>query len=187
MGEVKVCAKGKSEECLVTYGISTCIAIMVYGTYDKTPFILMDHWDGEIKGDKDIFMRNKLCNYMSLIQDAVIDDFDPDIHDDIPIYIEKIIVMGGEKKQLDKLGDLLVSGTESSIKFLKSNLITEIGKYCKYTRNATQSWFNYLTSGNQSITVQIDIHGTVSYATEKSLSDFAHGTENQQLCPHLSF
>ncbi|TAL66305.1 MAG: hypothetical protein EPN84_00540 [Legionella sp.] len=171
MGEVKVCAEGKGDALLETYGVTTCIVIMLYGTYDNTPFILMDHWNGEINGDKDLFMRFKLVHYICQIQNSVIDDFDPDIHDDIPIYIEKVVIIGGEKEQFDEHGDLLVDGTEASLNWLKANLIPEINNQCTLTKNATQSWDNYLTSGDQSLIVQIGINGVASYALEENPSD----------------
>jgi len=171
MSEVVVCPAETGGETLVTHGISTCIAIMLYGIYDDTPFILMDHWDGEVIGEKDIFVRYKLFHYIAQIQDTIIKDFDPDIHEDIPVHIEKVIVIGGEKKQLDKDGNLIVSGTESSVRLLKKNLVREIGEYCKFTNTATQSCNNYITSDNESITVQIDFSGTASFYFDEILVD----------------
>lgn len=181
MSEVKVAALGK-EDHLVTYGISTCIAIMLCGTYNKTPFVLMDHWDAEITGKKRNFMRYKICSYVEQIRDSIIDDFDPDIHEDIPIHIAKVVVIGGEKQQLDAEGNLELSGTESSVTFLKKNLIAAIKRDCEFTMDATQSWQNFLTSGSQAINVKIDIYGRVSHTFNTIFSD---GVEDIAFSPPL--
>lgn len=166
MSEVIAVSANEGEKYLITHGISTCIAIMLYGIYNDTPFILMDHWDGELEEDNEHFLQYKIINYITKIENATIKDFDPDIHDHIPVYIEKLIIVGGERKQFDKDGDLLVTGTESSVTFLEENLESEIGKHCIFTKTAAPYWKNYITSNDQSLTVKIDCNGFFEFYFE---------------------
>lgn len=98
MGKIKVITRNDENPIMVIYEVSTCVAIMLYGRYDGIDFVLMVHIDPPTKDfSSSVFYR--VLSYTCRIQDAVIDDYDPCEHEDIPLHLHKVIIMGGEKNK----------------------------------------------------------------------------------------
>lgn len=143
---------------LTTAGITTCIAITVRGAYwdednRKIPFCGLYHWSGfppDLKcSPKDaalIVLENlyyECLNHLNLEDDTI-------------IKIYELSLIGGERKQVDSDGELLVSGTEREVDAL-------IQAY--HSTDEIETWFlndnavftaaNFLTHGEMTIEVSV--------------------------------
>ena len=149
------------EEILITEGVSTCIAFAANGFYFsededeneiRISFGALYHWSGFVDGVKDVHGHTKdiLKYFLSKIHSSL------GLDDDQCFTISSLHLIGGEKKQVNERGDLLVSGTEKEVEALQHTL-----KYFKWKQKLfnleqeaiKQSYF--LTKNEDTINVYV--------------------------------
>jgi hypothetical protein len=162
MNEVKVCPIITGEEELITMGISTCICIVLKGTCQDQPFLLMHHWSGidePTQSDEEI-IDELIALYVNIIG--------INFHVmDASITMNVIGIIGGQRRVVEE-GIVTLTGTEREIAAIQTHFIKKLIS-SGYLTAAYQYLINpFITKDDESITVAIAASGEISCDEEHS-------------------
>jgi hypothetical protein len=94
----------------------------------------------------------------------------------IPLYLDQLSLIGGEKRQIDSSGELLLSGTERDVTLLREHIISQCASVFN-TKLVKYNAHNYLTTGSQDLTVTISIDGPRWIVNDEPISPTSERTE----------
>ncbi|KTD43680.1 hypothetical protein [Legionella quateirensis] len=140
---------------LVTYGVSTCIAFIIYASfYDEDDELIqargLYHWSGFKAEPKDpaLSMNNTLSYFLDELR----------MHFDFPfeldIQIDSLHFIGGEKAVWED-GELILSGTEREVLHLTEAVKNFDYEGSNFRKPKEISHSHFLTSGNESLTIEV--------------------------------
>ena len=164
MAEIAVSPIVTGDEVLETSGISTCICIALQGTYSDNPFLLMHHWAGidpiiAAHSDKSI-IEMLIDEYFFKIEEQL---GDKDTEEMINPIIDKITIIGGQKKEFDSAGNTVLIGTEREVAALRDYFIEAL-RSSKSLSPVAQIHMNpFNTVDEESITVRMDAAGLITW------------------------
>lgn len=142
---------------LFTEGVSTCIAFIIRGKCwiddELKSCCGLYHWSGfpvEVKNpEKEV--RDTLSNFISALRNVL------DVDNLSSVELSELIFIGGEKRQFDVHGELVVSGTELEVACLSNILIDFDFKSLLIAVNPEQiKQYHFLTSGDQSLSITVN-------------------------------
>jgi hypothetical protein len=148
---------------LTTEGISTCIAFIANGYYfDKNRkainFGALFHWSGFGASERDPKGKTQVVfiEFIDKIREKL------NLSSTHPIAIN-LAFIGGERKQVNEHGKLIVSGTEAEVKAL-SHILNKMSfeKHALYLASSIQQ-HHYKTSETDSLKINV---GTTQYSYE---------------------
>ena len=148
---------------LVTYGISSCIAFVVLGIYtdeeeDQTPFCALYHWPGFEEKESDPEGRTEalLIQFLNTIR------YNLELSKLDSVSIHSFSLIGGEKRQIDDLGNLLLSGTEAEVEALKSTVERfDFREHYFILSQDALKFHHYLTKNTDTIDVALNINSCI--------------------------
>jgi hypothetical protein len=158
MGDVVFTSDTKTS--LITEGVTTCIAIIVQGSFwdeehDEINFCGLYHWSGfgpsAIEQDKQahttfLYFLEKLRYFAG-------------IEDDMEINIDSLQFIGGEKEQRDIANEIIISGSEAEVNSLKKAVNEfDFEKYFFNIDPKVISHQHFLTTGEQSISIELTVN-----------------------------
>ncbi len=145
----------KPNSHLVTNGISTCIAFVIYASFfdEYDEFVCargLFHWSGFNPGEKKPLeaTNDMFINFLNTLREHF------DLLPNAEIQINSLIFIGGEEAAWDG-GELILSGTETEVMCLKE--IAQNFDYRRYyfSKPHKIEHFHFLTSGDESLTISV--------------------------------
>jgi hypothetical protein len=145
----------KNTTNLVTYGISTCIAFIIYASFfDEDDHLIqargLYHWSGFSfeQDNPEQTTQDVFSNFLDELREAF------DLSYELEIEIGSLIFIGGEKAEWDN-GELIVSGTESEV----INLIKVVKDFdftgSNFIKPKQISHNHFLTTGDEALTITV--------------------------------
>lgn len=171
MSEVIACPIRTGEEKLITHGISTCICIVLKGTFDSKPFLLMHHWAGiDAPGSDEENIEELISTYSNIIamkfDDEDEDDDEDDEDDEAPsISINVIGIIGGERAVIEG-GELSLTGTEREITALNRYFREQLTSQGYLAADCEWRFHPFLKKDDEAITVLINASGVITFEQE---------------------
>ncbi|AHE68269.1 hypothetical protein [Legionella oakridgensis] len=144
------------DETLKTSGVSTCLCLMFYGQDQTAPFIGMHHWPGfssDFDGSEDSAMDDIFELIADIEQNA---RKQLGNKPDRTLTLNKLIIVGGERRQVDDTGKLLISGTEQEVRALIEFVKPACEEYFMLSSTFTCSIHPFKTTGSQFIDIMMD-------------------------------
>lgn len=157
----------KNTTDLVTYGISTCIAFIIYASFFDDDDHLTQarglyHWSGFSleQENPEQTTRDVFSNFLDELREAF------DLSYELEIQIGSLIFIGGEKAEWEH-GEIVLSGTESEV----INLINAVKDFdftaANFIKPKQISHHHFITSGNEALTITVE--SNQCYYTKESL------------------
>ncbi len=160
------------ETVLITKGITTCIAFIVQGSFwdeedDEIDFCGLYHWSGfdSIHRSRDQQAKNALLYFLkALTSFAGIDSGEE-------ITINALHFIGGEKEQRDSDDEIIVSGTEAEVNYLRK-AVREFNFKEHHFKIARKNinHHHFLTEDEQSISIKVTLDA-IDYQLESPEPD----------------
>ncbi|CEG58755.1 hypothetical protein [Legionella fallonii] len=145
---------------LTTHGLTTCIAFLVQGSFwdddedEEIEYCGLYHWTGfDLSSTPhDQQAVNILTHFFEKLRAFA------GLGATSDITIETLAFIGGEKEQRDATNKILVSGTEAEVNSLKK-AVTAFNFAALHLSLSPEdiSYQHFLTSGEQSISIELDI------------------------------
>ncbi|MBL7479427.1 hypothetical protein [Legionella bononiensis] len=152
---------------LVTYGVSTCIAFIIYASfYDEDDDLIQSrglyHWSGFEVKQKD--PAKSINDTLSFFLDELRMHFD--LPFELDIQIDSLFFIGGEHAVWEN-DDLILSGTEREVYYLTEAVRDYNYSGAHFSKPKHINHSHFLTSGNESLTIKASSN-QCSYETNTS-------------------
>ncbi|WP_133127588.1 hypothetical protein [Legionella nagasakiensis] len=146
----------RGNEILKTLGVSTCLCFMFYGRDKSHSFIGMHHWSGfpaDFDGSEDSAM-DEIFELIEDIEHEARTQLGGTL--DRTLTLDKLIIMGGERRQVDADGELLVSGTEREVNALIDFVKPACNTYFQLPPTFACIISSFKTTGDQCMDIMMD-------------------------------
>ena len=143
-------------EILQTGGVTTCICLLIYGLLENNAlFMGMYHWSGfDLEGSSSAVDEKTLVN--SLVARLFYSAQQQLEHPaNVRLYLDKLYIVGGERRQLAPNGELVLSGTEADVSALKKYTTSQCKDFF-VTKKANFYTANFLTKNDQDLTITMN-------------------------------
>lgn len=145
----------KNTSDLVTYGISTCIAFIIYASFfDDDDHLIqargLYHWSGFSleQENPEQTTRDVFSNFLDELREAF------DLSYELEIQIDSLIFIGGEKALWEN-GEIVLSGTESEV----ISVINAVKNFdftaANFIKPKQIIHNHFLTSGDEALTITV--------------------------------
>ena len=161
MDDIGILSVQSGDEILKTNGISTCICLMLKGTFLDKNFILMHHWSGFV--NHKTHPKRAMESLVSRYNMALDDYFENDSDEFIKPLIVDVSIIGGQEKQLNDEGELLCSGTSAEIKAIQQLFLETLQEEFSLHVNLKTQFKPFVTKDEESLTVSFNAKGQTSY------------------------
>ena len=170
--------------CLLTKGVTTCIAFAIRGSYwdeeseEVTSFCGLYHWQGLMGTfDDDVSECISVLDRFFLNLRTTLE-----IPDEEEITIKSFQFFGGEKAQYDEQNQLSLSGTENDVLALAAAVKEyEYADDFLKIKMTDVGHFHYLTSHHESMAIEVTLEQSI--ATNESLVDNDERSKISHLSP----
>lgn len=167
----------KNTSDLVTYGISTCIAFIIYASFfDDDDYLIqargLYHWSGFSleQENPEQTARDVFSNFLDELREAF------DLSYELEIQIDSLIFIGGEKAVWEN-GEIVLSGTENEV----INLIKAVKDFdftsANFIKPKQISHNHFLTTGDEALTITVQSNHC-SYTKESLVKENEHCEDN---------
>lgn len=154
---------------LETYGVTTCIAIAMRGSFYNEhgcpiKFCGVWHWSGFSAYGRQPTGEEILETFFIYAQQHL------NFKKNTVLYLEELRFIGGEKEQRDEKGELLLSGTEQEVNALKGG-VTALDNLSFSVKIDPLSihWHNFITHDDMSLTVKVQLDA-INFVIEENNS-----------------
>ncbi|GGI78111.1 hypothetical protein [Legionella impletisoli] len=177
-------------DSLMTIGVTTCICLMFYGHLNTQPFIGMYHWSGfdrtfeDDEEDKGFFLDEVSKLIYTVYSEA---RRQLQSSPSQKLHLNRLFIVGGERRQHNTQGELLVTGTELEVQALKQYAIEQCNLYfCTPEKIEFQS-INYLKTGDQFLNIIMTENHPTWEVVEQENGEQSELAESDDLTPRNCF
>lgn len=159
---------------LITEGVTTCIAFVVHGLFfnkknKQVPFCGLFHWSGFNSTDSALTYNQKMNDVLEHFFDNV--RYLLKVDDELTLYLTQLAFIGGEKAEFDENQELVLSGSENEVTYLKRVLKQFDFMDLNLKLYQPVQHYHFLTQGNSSLTIHATLNSWHYIKHDDELSD----------------